>query len=280
MSHKIHHSEYRDFDIEYNHISYKAPSISFNFHAHDAYELIFLKSGKITYATEGKSYQVQKNSLILTRHSDRHSIQVNNDSAYERYNFLFNKKILSSDIMKSIPHTVEVLSLDNYPIISKIFDKTDYYTEHFDGARLKILLSHLIEEILCNIVILSTTLSEDASIKASNANPIMMRALNYIEKNLSNNFTLEELCQELHITKSYLHHLFMSYLQISPKKYVITKRLAIAQKVIRSGEKPTDIYYECGFSDYSTFYRSYKNYFGYSPSEESNKTGIILTIQS
>ena len=47
------------------------------------------------------------------------------------------------------------------------------------------------------------------------------------------------------------------------------KRIADARARIATvlGAKPTEIYTKCGFSDYSAFYRAYKNQFGYPPSE-------------
>ncbi|MBE7034478.1 MAG: helix-turn-helix domain-containing protein, partial [Ruminococcaceae bacterium] len=72
--------------------------------------------------------------------------------------------------------------------------------------------------------------------------------------------------------------LFSEHLEITPKKYINTKRLILAQKKIRQGEKPTQIYPKCGFSEYSTFWREYKNYFGYSPSEEADREIVLKTF--
>ena len=106
---------------------------------------------------------------------------------------------------------------------------------------------------------------------AYTAHPIVVRAVEYINRNLHRDFCLDALCDELFITKSYLHQLFVKYLQMCPKKYIITKQLALAQREIRGGVRPTDVFIDCGFSNYSTFYRAYKNHFGYAPSEEGKR---------
>jgi AraC-like DNA-binding protein len=87
---------------------------------------------------------------------------------------------------------------------------------------------------------------------------------------------IDEICNELFITKSHLHHLFMKHLNITPKKYITSKRLAMAQREISFGAKPTDVYVKCGFSDYSTFYRAYKNQFGRPPSEKGDNEHTIV----
>ena len=43
----------------------------------------------------------------------------------------------------------------------------------------------------------------------------------------------------------------------------------MAQRRLRSGAKPTEVYLELGFSDYSTFFRDYKKQYDHSPSEET-----------
>jgi len=58
-------------------------------------------------------------------------------------------------------------------------------------------------------------------------------------------------------------------MQISPKRYITAKRLALAQREICSGGKPTEVCLECGFADYSAFYRAYVAHFGKKPSDKS-----------
>ena len=53
---------------------------------------------------------------------------------------------------------------------------------------------------------------------------------------------------------------------MTPAKYILSKRMLKAQKMIHRGEKPTAVYIKCGFDDYATFFRNYKKYFGYPPS--------------
>ena len=57
---------------------------------------------------------------------------------------------------------------------------------------------------------------------------------------------------------SYLSHVFKNDLHISIHKYVLEKRLILANKKIRQSVNPTVAASECGFADYSAFYRQYK----------------------
>ena len=61
-------------------------------------------------------------------------------------------------------------------------------------------------------------------------------------------------------------HAFKTELNIIPAyKYIIEKKLIYAHKDIIASILPTEVSSKYGFSDYSCFYRHYKNHFGISP---------------
>ena len=249
-----------------------------DYHTHTNYEIIFIKKGDITYTVEGKSYHLKKGSLLFIRPGERHRFYFKDTSVYERYDIFFYKETLFCGLCDKIPMSINVLTTEGQPFINELFKKIDYYSKHFEGEDLRNLLLHLTEEVLYNIVILSGGLHGKNMEKLYSANPTVIKAVEYVEKNIDKPFTLENLCKELFITKSHLHRLFSEHLEITPKKYINTKRLILAQKKIRQGEKPTQIYPKCGFSEYSTFWREYKNYFGYSPSEEADREIVLKTF--
>ena len=106
-------------------------------------------------------------------------------------------------------------------------------------------------------------------------NPIIDKALSYIRENLKELKSVDELCDALYITKGHLHHLFVQHIKMTPMKYVTSKRLLLARRMIRRGKRPTEVFTDCGFNDYATFFRNYKAYFGYSPSEEGEKSALL-----
>lgn len=75
------------------------------------------------------------------------------------------------------------------------------------------------------------------------------------------------LSEKMHVSPSYLSHVFEKDLQISLHKYVLEKRLILANKKIKQSVNPTIAASECGFGDYSGFYRQYKKMFGVSPTK-------------
>ena len=100
-------------------------------------------------------------------------------------------------------------------------------------------------------------------------NPILSRALEYISRNLFTIKDMSEVAQAVFVSDSYLYRLFGRELFNTPKKYITEKRLLWAQKQLQKGRNPAKIAEECGFEDYTTFYRNYVKLFGKNPSKEA-----------
>lgn len=262
-------------DMSYTHRSV-SHACHYETHIHDVCELIYLKKGDITYTVEGKAYQLGKNSLIITRPLMMHSVTIHTPTVYERYNLLFDEKKLTTDIFEKLQPECDIINFDGNTIISDIFKKMDYYCENFQGDALKTLLFHMAEEILFNVTLLSKGFDES---NIYTTNPVIIQALSYIEQHITTPFNINALCDELHVTRNYLHNLFVKYLKVSPKQYILSKQLSIAQRALRTGAAPTEIYADCGFADYSTFFKAYKRVFGHAPSDEAY-TGVIREIES
>ena len=256
-----HYSE----DIMYSHMHFTSVGdYSVKTHTHEIFEFLFFEKGNALYTVEGKTYSLSRNNLIITRPGDRHSITIENNSVYKRYDVLFDENNLFPDVESFISKDIDVINFDGNNTVIQIFKKMNFYSEHFDSEELRKILFNLVEEIFYNIKI-------SENVQDYSENQYIRKALEYIEENLTKNIDIPSLCRKLYISKSYLHKLFAKHMQITPKKYILSKRLNLAQRALRAGEKPTDVYTQCGFSDYSAFYRDYVKRFKTSPSNEINR---------
>jgi len=269
------HSHYKDKALLYNHYTKtKQQPTDYAPHFHSGYELIFFQSGDISYTINGLKYKLQQNMLVISRPVDRHCIVLDSLQDYERYNIHFDENLLPYNISNIIPHNVNVVDFSSNQTVIDLFKKMDYYYHHLDEKDLKRILINLIDEVLTNIKIESCSGLENNNIPSSlsvqKVNELVDKAVTYIDINLLTIKNLDELCNELYITKSHLHHLFIKHLQITPKKYITTKKLLLARQKILGGATPSEACQICGFSDYSSFFRSYKKYFNYSPTDTQN----------
>jgi len=99
------------------------------------------------------------------------------------------------------------------------------------------------------------------------ASPTLSKALSYINDNLTTLSGVDEVAKSCFVTESYLFRLFKNELHQTPAKYIASKRLLLAERMISDGECATAVYEKCGFKDYTTFYRNYRAHFGHTPSE-------------
>ena len=270
-------AEYYDNNISYNHFSYTDMNWKgIEAQTHQGFEIIYVTEGDLTYVVNEKMYHVKKNSLILTQPNKTHIIYFN-EKEYNRYDIIFNINMIHPDVYSRFPKNLDVISLEKPLPFLERFEKMDFFCKHFKGDALQNILSHVTEEIFYYILAVTDIRSDEISLNNYATDSLLSKSIQYIEQNLSNIINLEQMCKELYISKSYLHRIFLQHLQTTPKKYITARRLAMAQKALQSGSKPTEVYIMCGFTDYSSFYRSYLQYFGYAPSKESDDK--IITIK-
>ena len=95
---------------------------------------------------------------------------------------------------------------------------------------------------------------------------LMSKCIAYISDNLCGGISVPDIAHNLNVSVSTLTHSFKNEMQIPIHQYIIKKRLMLAHQKILNGEPATSVAVECGFSDYSGFYKQYKKMFNTAPS--------------
>ncbi len=102
-------------------------------------------------------------------------------------------------------------------------------------------------------------------------NPISLKIMDYINEHYSSNITLRDIAEHFFLSVSSVSHIFKDNFGVSIKKYIIEKRMNEIRICLQNGEKPQAVSNDFGFSNYSTFYRSYCKHFGIPPSHTPKK---------
>ena len=87
----------------------------------------------------------------------------------------------------------------------------------------------------------------------------------YIDENLSQSITLEQLAAQFFVSKYYLSHAFSREMGVSLYRYILLRRLLMARQLMAAGESAGAAARACGFADYTSFYRAFKSEYGISP---------------
>ena len=262
---------YEGENLFYKHeISHNLPKDAYSMHSHNMYELLYFVGGDATHVIEDRQYKLKRGDLVLIRPSKYHFIRIDSACDYERYDILFSPRTKNIDGLDLLDRTPEIINLEEYPMATEIIKKTDFYYKRFGGEDFERILIGLLCELFYLLSVTPATENTDTPTVAS---PTLSHALAYINDNLTTLSGVDEVAKKCFVTESYLFRLFKSELRNTPARYITSKRLLLAERMISDGESPTAVYERCGFKDYTTFYRNYRAHFGHAPSE--TKTHIL-----
>ena len=104
-------------------------------------------------------------------------------------------------------------------------------------------------------------------------NMIVSNIISYINSNLADIKNMDFTEQNFYFSRSYLNRIFKDSTGSTIWDYVILKRLMSARALIQNGKPALAAASECGFADYSSFYRQYKQQFGTSPAKDKKQSG-------
>lgn len=232
---------------------------------HPYYEIYLFLNGKADFVNDRIRKTLDPNDLIIIPPGQYHSFIPDGKSidTYERFVLTLNTDFLNEEILKRAFYAKEILNLPkNHRIIENFLHlkecATDLTEEDFE---------YILSAIATDIVFLihrSNNLFNNENY--SFLNPVSAKIMEYINKNYKTGISINEIAEELSFSVSTISHIFKKDFDVSIKKYVTEKRMNEIYTLLQKGEKPLSVADRFGFSNYSTFYRSFKTHFGLSPS--------------
>lgn len=93
------------------------------------------------------------------------------------------------------------------------------------------------------------------------------KTLDYIESNLDNQFTLDELALVANFSKFHFHRIFLGVIGETPFQFINRLRLQRATTFLMMNQRlsVSELAVQCGYTDISVFSRNFKQHFGTSP---------------
>lgn len=242
-------------------------------HCHDTYEILYVVKGGGRYLIEGAEFSMRPRTLVIMRPFEYHCVEVDKDTAYERYVIRFSASILTKEaalILEQIIGCKEgesgnFFSPENISqAANSVFDRFEYAAglpEKERAIYVKLLISEL-------IVLLSVSSGQRI---VHNEGELGAKVIKYINEYLDRNISLDDLARRFFISKYYLCRAFKEYTGVSVHAYINHKRVIYAKQLIEAGETASGAAYKVGFGDYSAFYRAYVKILGMPPTMECRK---------
>lgn len=98
---------------------------------------------------------------------------------------------------------------------------------------------------------------------------LLDRVTAHIERHYASHITIDDLARKFYVSNSTVSHLFKQKMGVSVYRYITQRRLIAAKTLIGQKLPLEEIAQQVGFSDYSTFYRAFRQEFGISPRQFS-----------
>lgn len=245
---------------------------------HDFCEIIYIVEGTGEFLIGGKVYHLQQGDVAVYNAGVPHEERSLNTGPFKViYCGVGNVHIEGVSPGQLLPAYVE-------PVIP--CEKYAYKVESYLSEMLQECDSQILGyETLSNNLLMSliTLIYRIVDVKypfnsLKDINEITVRTKHFIDKNYTQSITLKEIADTLYVNQHYLSHLFKKELGDSPFKYLITRRIEEAKRLLAESDAPVhEIAARVGYGNDKYFSMLFKKATGQTPSSfregERGKSG-------
>ena len=239
----------------------------FEWHYHDFHKLIIFVSGKVTYHIEGKAYQLKPQDILLVSQGAIHKPEIDPSIPYERYIFWIRDDLSSPELntcfQKANDRSFNLIRLDSalQEKLKDLLPEIEHSlrdTQFGDSILSKALFAQFM--VYINRIFLKSSSAPDQ--KSYSSDSQVEQLLKYINRNLSENLSIDHLAERFFFSKYHMMRKFKKETGYTIHNYIISKRLLHARSLIAQGTPVMKAAMQSGFQDYTAFVRAYKKQFG------------------
>ncbi len=263
----------REFEIYHATNTTSQPTI---YHSHHYYELYFILRGSIRVIVEERDISpVMGETLIYPPHCMHRVIHTDPSQPYERFYIYLTREFLASISTEGYDFVAVLDGLTQggrncvQPGEEAVRALVPMADEIIEGARDTSPAGMLANRCRMTIYLIRLLSLLEQSVASKTESPAsrMSELISYINQNAAQALSLDHLEAVFGISKYALLHEFKDYTGMSIYQYILTRRIILAQQLIRQGVKPRQACEESGFADYTSFYRAFKARTGKSPTQ-------------
>ncbi len=244
-------------------------------HSHEYYQIYYIVRGTLTHVTESDTSVLCAGDAFIIPPGRTHYIRNVGDSLFYTFSFTMESIAESlSDISLAAGFLRDIQKESRVRASLKLRDDELLFTENL----LEIMYSEFTEKrigygdvLSAYTKILLTLLArryydkDYPSIDVSDNRSRILYCIKYIDENFTEKLSLSDAAKWCAMSKTTFCKQFREISGVTFKCYLNQARIKYAVSFIDKGYKISGIYGLCGYNDFSTFYRNFKNIMGCAP---------------
>ncbi len=247
-------------------------------HIHDCCELYYSISGGKQFLIDNRFYSIAPGDLFIINQYESHKLTQIDSCVHERI------------VLSVYPDFVRQLSSEATDL-NYCFTNRDEHFRHklslnkeqqkrflyyinkitsAEGYAHDIVERTAFTELLVMINALSNSNATDTTRSTFKYNHQVDDILAYINQNLSQTITMEQLAARFYLSESYICRIFKEATGTTINKYITARRISIAKALLNEGVSVSEAFERSGFNDYSNFFKAFTKAVGVSPKKYAN----------
>lgn len=246
------------------------PTTTLKMHVHDCCELFFCMSDGQSFIINDKVYDVKRGDVFVINPFEAHKVSFIRGGVYfHRYSIHIDPVFLysNSDGECNLAECFFTTKLSNRVRLdeeqlsefSVLLQKITCDYDFGDAFYKKLCMLDILYKV--NRLFLTNTVKDSTAFHLKAVQDV----LSYIDRNYAENITLADIAKNSYLSVTQLCRIFKKYCLTTVMKYLTSKRIAAAKKMLAEGKSVTETAYACGFNDYANFIRTFKSIVKTSP---------------
>lgn len=243
-------------------------------HHHDFFEFYFFIGGTVQFLIEGKVYDLKPGDIVLVNTSELHQLSIKDLSApYERIVLWLNRDYVArlstpdthladcfdSPLHKNIIRADVEVQQHIRTLLNQILSRRGY-----NGYGSELLSGALLTELLILLNIEIRDISTTPHVEARRSQ-LIEDLIGYINDHLDQALPIDELADRFYLSKFHLSREFRRQTGTTLHRFIRQKKLILAKELILQRLPITEVHKQCGFGDYSNFFRAFRSEYNITP---------------
>ncbi len=229
------------------------------------YRVMIVCGGEGRLSLAGRVAEIQSGAVMLLAPYDLLYVSADAAKRLDAYLFTFASEALYrtetalSDVFRGETYLPRADQSDATAALLSRMSDIDQAPETHSASLARLYLTELLLHLSAHPIAFDETLG-------------VARAVRYLAAHMQEDVSLDELSEAVGISKFYLCRAFSRDSGLTPHAYLNHLRAYHAQTLLAGGMSAADAAVSVGFSDYSTFFRTYRKIIGRNPTTREKET--------